>query len=233
MSHVHHPLPQLMMRDGLRRQFNFPYMEPRMIYVMSQLRQNNMEPIKWRRGYGYTDLGHLLHDDSTAPTQCAQCHKENPAKLKRCGECKFEHYCSRGCQARHWKTVHKLECQKIQHILRVLANVDGVYDSMDVLQALHGLLLVNDWLSTDLAKDLDLIYRDVAVNIIHELCLYPNFIDALDLGHVPVHALISTVWAILEHLGGRPDQRQRLASTELMYMLAAYAWQRMCPTIVG
>ena len=39
---------------------------------------------------------------------CALCHK--PAATKRCGRCRAVVYCSRDCQARHWKSAHKLTC---------------------------------------------------------------------------------------------------------------------------
>jgi hypothetical protein len=214
-----------MLRDELQGQFGFRYVEPRMMNVLLQFRQNTMVPIKWRRGCGYTDAGHYLHDDRTAATECALCHQENPAQLKRCGGCKFEHYCSRRCQQQHWSTIHKHECKKIQHILGVLAN--DVYIDLEVQQSLHDLLLMNDWLSAALTKNPDLMYRDLAVNIISELRLYPSFVDAFERGRVSVPALASTIWTIFEYLGGRPDRRQRLATTELMYMVVAHAWDNM------
>ena len=39
---------------------------------------------------------------------CALCHK--PAATKRCGRCRAVVYCSRDCQATHWKRAHKLTC---------------------------------------------------------------------------------------------------------------------------
>ena len=39
---------------------------------------------------------------------CALCHK--PAATKRCGRCRAVVYCSRECQATHWKRAHKLTC---------------------------------------------------------------------------------------------------------------------------
>ena len=38
---------------------------------------------------------------------CALCHK--PAATKRCGRCRAVVYCSRACQASHWRA-HKLTC---------------------------------------------------------------------------------------------------------------------------
>ena len=39
---------------------------------------------------------------------CALCHKPNATK--RCGRCRAVVYCSRECQAAHWKSAHKLTC---------------------------------------------------------------------------------------------------------------------------
>ena len=39
---------------------------------------------------------------------CALCHKPNATK--RCGRCRAVVYCSRDCQATHWKRAHKLTC---------------------------------------------------------------------------------------------------------------------------
>jgi hypothetical protein len=39
---------------------------------------------------------------------CALCHKPNATK--RCGRCRAVVYCSRDCQAAHWKRAHKLTC---------------------------------------------------------------------------------------------------------------------------
>ena len=39
---------------------------------------------------------------------CALCHKPNATK--RCGRCRAVVYCSRDCQAAHWKSAHKLTC---------------------------------------------------------------------------------------------------------------------------
>lgn len=47
---------------------------------------------------------------------CAQCRKtegDNSKHLKACGKCKIVFYCSKECQAAHWKTKHKRECEMI------------------------------------------------------------------------------------------------------------------------
>eukprot|EP00984_Skeletonema_dohrnii_P002815 scaffold963_cov103-Skeletonema_dohrnii-CCMP3373.AAC.5 len=42
--------------------------------------------------------------------RCAACTKPNATS--RCGKCKVVKYCSRDCQAKHWKSGHKKCCQK-------------------------------------------------------------------------------------------------------------------------
>ena len=42
---------------------------------------------------------------------CAMCQKKSASKLLKCSRCSSESYCSRDCQAQHWKT-HKSVCVK-------------------------------------------------------------------------------------------------------------------------
>jgi sulfur relay (sulfurtransferase) DsrC/TusE family protein len=47
---------------------------------------------------------------------CANCFVlertlENGAKLSKCSRCKQIKYCSRTCQAQHWKKIHKQQCK--------------------------------------------------------------------------------------------------------------------------
>jgi hypothetical protein len=46
--------------------------------------------------------------------RCGACRKEEPifGKYSRCGKCRKEFYCSRDCQAAHWK-LHKNVCGKV------------------------------------------------------------------------------------------------------------------------
>jgi Sel1 repeat/MYND finger len=49
---------------------------------------------------------------------CACCHKQAPSKkpFKRCTKCKATAYCSKTCQARHWKQGHKIDCQGVAEV---------------------------------------------------------------------------------------------------------------------
>lgn len=68
---------------------------------------------RWKRSPG-GDLpnelmGFVGTDDPTPHfDHCAQC--TSPEANKRCGDCKIVGYCSRDCQAKHWKQVHRLSC---------------------------------------------------------------------------------------------------------------------------
>ena len=45
--------------------------------------------------------------------RCANCHIESGKKnqFKACARCKAFHYCSKKCQAEHWKAGHKIDCK--------------------------------------------------------------------------------------------------------------------------
>lgn len=46
---------------------------------------------------------------------CASCQKCAVGyKLFRCSRCKRSHYCSRDCQAKHWRRGHKRECTPVE-----------------------------------------------------------------------------------------------------------------------
>jgi hypothetical protein len=41
---------------------------------------------------------------------CANCTQKIPSSMLRCSRCKIVQYCSRDCQAKHWKGCHKTSC---------------------------------------------------------------------------------------------------------------------------
>ncbi|CZT45736.1 uncharacterized protein RSE6_06073 [Rhynchosporium secalis] len=60
----------------------------------------------------------LLVEKSSLQTICSFCILES-SSLKRCSGCKILYYCSKKCQNRHWKEIHRLECK----ILKVLPDI--------------------------------------------------------------------------------------------------------------
>jgi len=52
----------------------------------------------------------ILSDD--IPKTCFSCREQFPdRKLTMCGQCKCNRYCSKTCQSKHWKAVHKERCK--------------------------------------------------------------------------------------------------------------------------
>jgi len=53
----------------------------------------------------------------TIASLCFVCSKNDPGtvtRLQRCKKCKFYHYCSRECQAKHWNELnHEGECKQL------------------------------------------------------------------------------------------------------------------------
>ncbi|XP_062576684.1 uncharacterized protein LOC134238584 [Saccostrea cucullata] len=48
---------------------------------------------------------------STTRSQCWECGKESSqTKFKKCSQCKVAVYCSRDCQKKDWKKIHKVLC---------------------------------------------------------------------------------------------------------------------------
>jgi hypothetical protein len=47
---------------------------------------------------------------------CENCHKcaKDEVPLKQCGHCEVIAYCSRECQVKHWKKLHKHECARMK-----------------------------------------------------------------------------------------------------------------------
>ena len=50
-----------------------------------------------------------LKSSSSTPTGCAKCGIITP-NLRACSRCKVVSYCSKECQAAHWKLGHKAAC---------------------------------------------------------------------------------------------------------------------------
>lgn len=52
-------------------------------------------------------------------TFCVTCNKQAtdcPNGLKACGQCKICHYCSKQCQASHWKSGHRNDCAELARL---------------------------------------------------------------------------------------------------------------------
>ena len=83
----------------------------------------------------------LGHDDSTCHPHfdhCANCTKLLP-KMNQCSRCKMVKYCSRDCQALHWKKVHKSSCVKAQpfSLYKCMNGNDGFHVSPEECQGLQ------------------------------------------------------------------------------------------------
>lgn len=60
----------------------------------------------------------------TSRTFCNECNKpaaDCPNGLKACTQCKICHYCSRQCQATHWKAGHRGDCAKLARLAAIYA----------------------------------------------------------------------------------------------------------------
>jgi hypothetical protein len=51
--------------------------------------------------------------------RCANCG-EKAEKLSRCAQCHLEYYCSKDCQAKHWKATHKQNCENANNFRIIL-----------------------------------------------------------------------------------------------------------------
>ena len=71
---------------------------------------------------------------------CANCtHKAIHSTMKRCSRCKMVQYCSRNCQAQHWKACHKQSCVSAQThrtLREALQTNDGFLVTSDECQVL-------------------------------------------------------------------------------------------------
>ena len=52
-----------------------------------------------------------------------QCGKTDKMKLKICKGCKAIYYCKKKCQKSHWKSIHRLQCNKIRIRLDAMNNL--------------------------------------------------------------------------------------------------------------
>ena len=78
--------------------------------------------------------------------RCAACTKPNATS--RCGKCKVVKYCSRDCQAKHWKSGHKKCCQKAAENCTLRSVLNGGNDwlhitAMNVRQLQRGFGVCN------------------------------------------------------------------------------------------
>lgn len=100
---------------------------------------------RWKRASQQIppELAGLLHtDDNPTPhyDHCAQCTK--PQASKRCAKCKIVSYCSRECQAKHWKRVHKASCLAAESrtLWTILHTNDGFLVTKDECRELANIL---------------------------------------------------------------------------------------------
>ena len=110
-------------------------------------------------------------DDNTTPypryDRCAKCTKLLPT-MSRCSRCKIVKYCSRDCQASHWKKVHKQSCVKAQPLAlyKIMNGNDGFLMSSEECKLLHSAL-----------SEIEAIHSDDIVR-----CFAAYFAVAADLG---------------------------------------------------
>lgn len=67
----------------------------------------------------YEGIAHIYRTfkDQPPPFKCAHCHDDAD---KGCGHCKVTAYCSRECQAQHWRDTHKKQCKLVIKALEEL-----------------------------------------------------------------------------------------------------------------
>jgi hypothetical protein len=53
---------------------------------------------------------------------CRGCHKTS-LKLSQCSKCKSARYCSKQCQSKHWKSVHRLVCEGEREMAHKVLNL--------------------------------------------------------------------------------------------------------------
>jgi hypothetical protein len=54
-------------------------------------------------------------------TQCVKSNRKS--KIKICKACKSVYYCGKRCQKRHWKSIHRLQCNEIQLKIRIMNRI--------------------------------------------------------------------------------------------------------------
>jgi len=86
-------------------------------YIYEEEIANKDDDTRRRRDKVWMAAEHFDVDnaDYTAPKQkriCAHCKIEKTSKkdLRTCSKCRLPSYCSKRCQKKHWRHVHKLEC---------------------------------------------------------------------------------------------------------------------------
>jgi hypothetical protein len=80
-------------------------------YLDAKATMLTMEQVAKQMGCAQCGRGRSdSHDDDDDDADDDSSNKDNCHKLTRCGTCKIMYYCSRKCQAKHWKAGHKLDC---------------------------------------------------------------------------------------------------------------------------
>lgn len=98
--------------------------------------------------------------------RCANCTKLAP-KMNQCSRCKMVKYCSRDCQALHWKKVHKQSCTKAQPLplYKSLNGNDGFLMTPEECRGLHIALSENEANAVDEVIRCFQAYFDVAADL--------------------------------------------------------------------
>ena len=78
---------------------------------------------------------HLKFDSLTEISKKCGNHeckiKKYGMKMKICKECKMVYYCGRRCQKKHWKSIHRVQCDKINVNLNKKYIKSKEYDVME------------------------------------------------------------------------------------------------------
>lgn len=90
-------------------------------------------------------------EDTTTPSTCVPAAEASaatgPNELKKCMACKMARYCSKDCQKKHWKQIHKRTCKAVP-IFRKLTEINyGNYDEKAFLRRPHFFTLFADMMN--------------------------------------------------------------------------------------